>query len=266
MPLALLLLLLLFADANGVVSSGISSDCPAQADVVLGTAFDYVVLAGQSVTTGTATGTKPDSLMYGDAGIFPGSSFTGTGVVSGFKEVASAAAGIAIDDLRIAYNDARDRGYDRVSAAPAVGSKPIGHDARASCIVEISGNLAGWTLTPGLYRATSPIIIKDQHLTLDGDGVFIFQMSTTFETDLGDVILAGGASAEKIFWQVGTSAHIGLGTTVYGTIMADQSVTSGVGAKLHGRAFGRFASVTMLESKMARPDLAASQVGLPNAY
>jgi hypothetical protein len=205
--------------------------------------------------------------MFGDVGISPGTSFTGTGVVDvadGDKHVADTAAANGIAALLIAYNDARDRGADRVSTPHKVNGLPSGHNAPASCIVEISDNLGGWTLTPGLYRATSSIIIKDNDLTLDAEGVssavFIFQMAKTFETNLGSIILYRGADAKFIFWQVGTSAHIGVGTTMYGTILADQSITSGVGARLHGRALARIASVTMLAAKMALPTLAASKI------
>jgi acyl-CoA thioesterase len=54
-----------------------------------------------------------------------------------------------------------------------------------------------------------------------------------------DVILSGGATAEDVFWQVGSSATLGTTTTFAGTIMAQASVSLDTGATLNGRALAR---------------------------
>src|SRR5678809_1805736 len=112
-------------------------------------------------------------------------------------------------DLTAAYNDAAGR---------TVGA------------ITVAGNLGGQTLTPGLYKSTSSLAISSGDLTLDAQGdpnaVFIFQMASTLTATSGRaVILAGGAKASNVFWQVGSSATLGTTSVFNGTIMADQSIT-----------------------------------------
>ena len=49
----------------------------------------------------------------------------------------------------------------------------------------------------------------------------------------------------KVFWQVGTSATIGVGTTFAGTIIAGASVTVMTGASVSGRVVALNAAVTL---------------------
>ena len=58
------------------------------------------------------------------------------------------------------------------------------------------------------------------------------------------VILAGGAQAGNIFWQVGTSATIGTFAAFKGTILADQAITMKTTSTMEGRALARIAGVT----------------------
>ncbi|KAG1655805.1 hypothetical protein FOA52_003678 [Chlamydomonas sp. UWO 241] len=50
----------------------------------------------------------------------------------------------------------------------------------------------------------------------------------------------------NVFWQVGTSGTLGAGSVLEGTMLADQSVTSGINAVVHGRVLARIAAVTMM--------------------
>jgi len=59
------------------------------------------------------------------------------------------------------------------------------------------------------------------------------------------VILAGGASASNIFWQVGTSATIGATSVFHGSILAAVSISVLTGATLDGRALAQNGAVTL---------------------
>ena len=67
-------------------------------------------------------------------------------------------------------------------------------------------------LAPGLYKFTTTALITGADVTLTGgpNDVWIFQCSQDLQLASGvKVILAGGAQANNVFWQVGTSAVLG---------------------------------------------------------
>jgi hypothetical protein len=170
----------------------------AEAPVALGSAANFAVLAGSTVTNTGAT------TVTGDLGVSPGTAVTGfpPGTVIGTTHAGHPAAAQAQMDLTTAFNDAAGR---------SVGA------------VTVAGNLGGQTLTPGLYKSTSSLEISSGDLTLDAQGdanaVFIFQMASTLITTPGrQVILSGGAQAANIFWQVGSSATLGTTSVFAGNI------------------------------------------------
>ena len=133
------------------------------------------------------------------------------------------------------------------------------------------GNLAGLTLAPGVYTAPAgSFLIQGGDLTLDAQGnpdaVWVFQMASTLTVGgpgaafPRSVILAGGAQAKNVFWQVGTDAIInaGGGGTMMGTIIAQAGAafsTAGsvIPLTLNGRALSLGASVTLVNTLINVP-------------
>jgi hypothetical protein len=127
-------------------------------------------------------------------------------------------------------------------------------------------NLAGLTLAPGVHTAPSgAFLIEGGDLTLDAQGdanaVFVFQMAQTLTVGgpgvaaPQSIILAGGAQAKNVFWQVGSFATINAagGGTMVGTIISQAGASfSTVGnvdiVTLNGRAISLVASVTMVNT------------------
>jgi hypothetical protein len=218
---------------NGDHALGIKeSSAGIPAVVPLGTSSGFVILAGSTVTNTGATA------VTGDLGVSPGSAVTGfpPGTVSGTIHAGDAAAATAQTDLTTAYNDAAGRTTGAIS---------------------VSGDLVGLTLAPGLYKSTSSLAVTGT-LTFNAlgnsDAVFIMQMASTLTTGNGSqVVLAGGAKASNIIWQVGTSATLGSNSVFKGTIMADQSITLTTGARLDGRALARVGAVTLDTNAVAAP-------------
>jgi hypothetical protein len=92
--------------------------------------------------------------------------------------------------------------------------------------------------------------VSSGDLTLDGRGdancIFVFQMASTLTVTSGrQVILINGASADRIFWQVGSSATFGAKCAFVGTVMTYASVTMTTGATLVGRSLAVNGAVTM---------------------
>ena len=207
-----------------------SSALGAAASVGLGTAAPFSVLGGSTVTnTGPTT-------MFGDLGLSPGSSVTGAPHVLGQTHVDDAVAIAAKNDLTTAYNDAASR--------PSNGS--AGTD------------LAGQVFLPGVRTASSSLLLSSGSVTLDAQGnanaVFIFQVGSALTT-LGStqVVLAGGAQAKNVFWQVSSSATLGTNSVFKGTIMSLQSITLDTGATLIGRALAINGAVTMDSNTITAP-------------
>lgn len=129
-----------------------------------------------------------------------------------------------------------------------------------------TSQLGGLTLRPGVYESESgSYMITGSDLTLDAqndpNAVWVFQMATTLTVGgpgaafPRSVILANGAQAKNVYWQVGSAATInaGGGGTIVGTIIAQAGVTFSTAGSLilttpNGRALGLNASVTLVNT------------------
>jgi len=124
--------------------------------------------------------------------------------------------------------------------------------ATAPAPVTVAGDQGGKTLTPGIYKSTSTLLIQSGDLTLDAQGnvnaKWIFQIASDFTTiggAGGNVILTGGAQADNITWQVGSSATIGNYTSFAGNILALTSITMNTGSSIDGRLLARNGAVVL---------------------
>jgi len=66
----------------------------------------------------------------------------------------------------------------------------------------------------------------------------------TLITGSCNVILINGAQAANIFWQVGSSATIGGGCVLEGSILADTSITLNAGARVNDRSLAGAVTAT----------------------
>ncbi|HUF91907.1 MAG TPA: ice-binding family protein [Candidatus Limnocylindria bacterium] len=191
----------------------------------LGAAESFAVLGGETVTN-----TGP-SVITGDLGVSPGSAITGFPpgiVVGGTIHAADAVALQAKTDVTAAYLNL----------------------AGQACDFDLTDqDLGGLTLTPGVYCfASSAQLTGDLILDAEGDpdAVFIFQMGSTLTTaSNSSVLVINGAQECNVFWQVGSSATLGTGTTFIGNVLALTSITLTTGASVSGRALARNGAVTL---------------------
>ena len=218
---------------------------PAAAGIVptvpMGTAANYSVLAATTVTNTNM------SVLAESVGLSPGSSIVGfpPGIVlpPATIDAASAVTIQAQNDLTAAYLDAAGRGVEFTLTNP---------------------DLVAQLLVPGVYAAAAkaPLQLSGQ-LVLDGGGdptaVFIFQTDSTLITSSASTIaLINGASECNVFWQVGSSATLGSGSTFVGNILALTSITVESSVVVHGRALVRNGAVTLDNSVFDQPSCAPS--------
>lgn len=208
--------------------------CPlfsfAQSNVPLGVAGNFAVLANSTVTN---TG---NSVITGNVGLSPGTALTGfpPGIVtppSGI-DAADPAAASAQAALTTAYN-------------MAAGQMPT-H-------VLTGQNLGGLTLGPGVYFYSSSAQLTGT-LILNGAGFYVFQIGSTLTTASGaTVVVENGALASSVFWQVGSSATLGSGTTFIGNILAMDSITNASSGVVAGRLLARTGAVTLADITLTFP-------------
>lgn len=230
------------------------------AAVNLGTAGDFAVLAGSTVTDVPGS----SSIINGDVGVYPGSATTGltAGQVTGGTIYT---AGTGFDGLLVGAKNNLTAAYIDAGNRPVPGANAYG---------VTDNQLGGKTLFPGVYSfghaATANLIGT---LTLDANGVvdpvWIFQASSDLVTGAGapggpnnsTVNLINGATSCDVFWWVGSSATIGTYSDFAGNIMADQSISMQTGATLDGSALAQVAAVTLDHNTITLADCTASAAG-----
>jgi hypothetical protein len=195
----------------------------AQTAPPMGTAQSFAVLASSTVTNTGAT------LLTGDLGVSPGSAITGfpPGSVTGTIYAADSIAAQARLDAGAAFT----------------------HLAGEPCTADLSGSdLGGLTLTPGVYCFSSSAQLTGT-LTLNATGnpnaVFVFQMGSTFTVAGNSTVVVNGGSACNVYFQVGSSATLGTGAHLLGSIFAGASITMNTGATVTGGSYALGGAVTL---------------------
>lgn len=189
----------------------------------LGTAVDFVLFSTVGAVTNSGI-----SHVTGNVGTNSGSS-TGFGNVNGVMDDNNGPSAQCAADLLTAYNQLN-------SAIP---------NYFPSVLI---GN--GTVLTPGIYLLSGASTLNlDLVLDAQGDGnaLFIFQVQGSFSANAGaKVKLVNGALACNVFWKVEGLVSIAAGSTMRGTIIANNAaINMNSGDTLEGRALSTAGAVTV---------------------
>ena len=209
--------------------------------VNLGTAGNYTILAKTGIST------VPPSTVTGDIAASPVAAtyLTGFALVADRTNVfwtstqvigrAIAADNavpspslltVAVLDMGDAYNDAAGR--------PTPDFRELA-----------TGRIGGLTLAPGLYKWTTGIsILNDVTISGGPNDVWIFQTTGNLSmASVKHIILAGGAQAKNIFWQVAGNVALGTGSHFEGILLCKTDVTLLTRATMNGRILSQTAAV-----------------------
>ena len=207
--------------------------------VNLGVAGNFAILSKTGITS------VYKSTVTGDIGTSP---ITGAALVISCPEVTGIvysvdAAGpackvtnasmltTAISDMQTAYTDAAGR--------PNPDFLNLG-----------AGDIGGKTLTPGLHKWTSAVIIPTDIAIAGGpDDIWIFQVSGTLNMSSAvRVTLSGGAQAKNIFWQVTDAVTLGTTSHFEGVILGQTGINLKTGATINGRLLAQTAATLQMNT------------------
>ncbi|MCG6202138.1 ice-binding family protein [Psychromonas antarctica] len=227
------------------------------APVNLRTAGDFAILSKTGITN------IPASAIIGDIGASPitaaamdnvfcsemkggtiygsDAAYTGSGAINCFKGAAAdnTLVANAVLDMGLAYQDAAGRTLPDFTELHA-------------------GDISGKTLVPGLYKWSSGLLISTD-VTLSGgaNDVWIFQVAGDItQADASSIVLAGGATAKNIFWQVGGGSGVAIGTNAHfeGIVLAEKGITVNTDTAVTGRLLSQTA-VTLDHNAVTEPAL-----------
>lgn len=117
-----------------------------------------------------------------------------------------------------------------------------------------AGNIAGKTLTPGLYNWSSNLVIPaDITIMGNSNDVFIFQIAGNLDMSSAvRITLSGGAQAKNIFWVVAGSVNLGTTSHFEGNILGQTDINMKTGASINGRMLAQIA-VTLQMNTVVKP-------------
>jgi len=240
-------------DHNGGGGTSDSSNggvCVGSGCVSLGMAGEYVILAKSGISTTGVTA------ITGNLGLSPAAAsfITGFGLIADSTNVFSTSSLVtgkiyaadyavptpsnlttAVLNMETAYTDAAGR---------AAGTTELG-----------AGDISGMTLTPGVYKWSSGVLIDNRGVTLSGGptDVWIFQIAQNLTmASTARINLAGGALAKNIFWQVFGVMNVGTTAHFEGIALVQTAITMGTGATANGRLLAQTA-VALDANTVVRP-------------
>jgi hypothetical protein len=226
------------ADGGAAGNAGGDAGDNSGVGVELGSAQGFAILAKSAIST------VPPSHITGDIGVSPAAASYITGFSLSADSTDTFATSPQVTGRVYAADYAAPTASDLTTAVSDMELAFTDAAGRAPNVTELgAGDIGGMTLNPGVYQWGTGLLIPTD-LTLKGsaDGVWIFQIAQdlTVSSDT-QVVLAGGALAKNVFWQV--AGQVQLGTTAHfeGVVLSQTAVTLGTGASINGRLLAQTA-------------------------
>ena len=200
-------------------------------------AGSYVILAKSAVTN------VPTSVVTGDIGLSPAAASFLSGFSTTLPAGGASSSSAQVTGRLFAPDYSTPTPANLTSAVGKMQTAYTDAAGRTSPdFVELSaGSLGGLTLAPGLYKWTNTVTIPTD-VTISGtaNDTWIFQIAGDLTLAAAKkVILAGGAQAKNITWQVAGQVTLGTTSHLEGIVLCKTAITLQTGASLHGRALAQ---------------------------
>jgi hypothetical protein len=233
----------------------------ASANVNLGTAGNYVILAESGIST---TGTTS---IVGNVGVSPINSTA----ITGFGLVADPSNQFSTSSLVTGNVYAADYAVPTpATLTTAISDMQTAYTAangQAPGVTELgAGNIGGLILAPGVYKWSTGVTIPTD-VTLSGgpNDVWVFQIAQNLVTSSNThVILTGGAQAQNVYWVVAGQTTLGTGSVFNGNVLDQTAIVMNTGATFNGRALAQSA-VTLDANTVTLPALTVTPTPTPTA-
>jgi hypothetical protein len=224
------------AATHAGAGTGVGGAGRGPAPVVMGSAANYRILASSAVSS------VPTSAVTGEVGLYPAAGTFITGLTcaevtgSTATPVHEASAGgpapcsfvdatllTAVNDMGTAYTDANGRAPDYTELG--------------------AGDIGGLNLGPATYKwGTGVSIPTNVTLTGGANDVWIFQIAQGLTVGAGvQIILAGGALPQNIYWATFAAADLATTSKFKGTILSQTAIAMKTGATINGRLLAQTA-------------------------
>ena len=233
----------------------------------------FLLLAGVSGSVAQSSGVGPRPVNLGQAGSF--AILSKTGITDVYASAVTGNVGVSPITgaaLLLRCNEVFGQVFTADAAGPlpcsvtdpsrltlAVGDMEFAYiDAAGRVLPDFialgAGEIGGKTLAPGLYKwSTNVSISTDITLSGSSNAVWIFQIAGKLKQANGvRVILAGGALAKNIFWQVAGDATLGTTSHFQGILLGKTLIAVNTGATVNGRLLAQTA-VTLQMSSVKQP-------------
>jgi hypothetical protein len=216
------------------------------APVELGTSTDaaasgsYVLLAKTGITNVTGS-----AITGGAVGISPAAAsfITGFALTADSTNVFSTSTAVVAPGKIYASNYAVPTPNNLTTAILSMQTAYIDAAGRTNpdFLNLSSGNLGGLTLAPGLYTwGTGVTIPADVTIAGGARDVWIFQISNDLDLSAAkQIVLAGGAQASNIYWQIAGKVTLHAGSHFEGVVLCKTQITLQTTASMHGRALAQ---------------------------
>ncbi|MBK5258766.1 MAG: DUF3494 domain-containing protein [Thermoanaerobaculia bacterium] len=199
----------------------------------------FGVLGGAAVTGSTGAGT----VVNGDVGSSP------TPAISNF--LGSTPPGPSRTDPTHSVHYTNDAVVQQAILDARAAWVDMGNQGALASAQALGPELSGQVLTSGIFNfasaanLASPGGVVTGTLTLNGPGIFIFNVGSSLTANVGSIV-TGTANPCNVYWRMGGDGSATLnGVNFWGTVIADQSVTVSSATTLTGRAVGIIGAVTM---------------------